>query len=369
MFSAEEYRLRELRYRTLVQNTPVMVLSSQMALDDTERWVSEPHAPLVKLHFPALIEPDVTDADPAVTRRALGLPDQYILNCNQWFRHKNHVTLLTAVALLARQGLRIPCVFTGLTEDPRWPDHFPTLQGYIDEHGLADDVYLLGHVPRAQQLQLIRGARIIVQPSLFEGWSTIVEEARALGKEIIVSDIPVHREQSPPMAEFFEPQDAEQLAAKLREVWLTSASTQPDSSCERLALERHHELLREAGREFLAVSHAASRAYRPDAHSPALGAVRMLADIARDEHAAGGEQARKFAASSTRAMLTRQPDARAPFVEQAIEAGLERSPTWVGTMLSELKAHPPQGQPSARRAFRERMRQLARAALTRTGFR
>ena len=35
----------------------------------------------------------------------------------------------------------------------------------------------------------------VAQPSLFEGWSTIVEDAKTLGKPIFVSDLPVHREQ------------------------------------------------------------------------------------------------------------------------------------------------------------------------------
>jgi glycosyltransferase involved in cell wall biosynthesis len=55
----------------------------------------------------------------------------------------------------------------------------------------------------------------VLQPSLFEGWSTSVEEVKSLGKSIIVSDIPVHREQDPSFALYFDPQNPAELAEKL----------------------------------------------------------------------------------------------------------------------------------------------------------
>ncbi len=44
-------------------------------------------------------------------------------------------------------------------------------------------------------MALLRGAAAVLQPSRFEGWSTIIEDAKSLGKPIVASDIAVHREQ------------------------------------------------------------------------------------------------------------------------------------------------------------------------------
>lgn len=44
---------------------------------------------------------------------------------------------------------------------------------------------------------LMKHAIAIINPSLFEGGSTTVEEAKSLLKVIILSGIPVHREQNP----------------------------------------------------------------------------------------------------------------------------------------------------------------------------
>ena len=52
----------------------------------------------------------------------------------------------------------------------------------------------------------------VIQPSLFEGWNTSVEESKQIGKRILLSDIPVHREQNPENGVFFDPHNAEELA-------------------------------------------------------------------------------------------------------------------------------------------------------------
>jgi len=45
-----------------------------------------------------------------------------------------------------------------------------------------------------------------------------VEEAKSLGKAVILSDIEVHREQAPPGSVYFGPDDAQALAARMQEV-------------------------------------------------------------------------------------------------------------------------------------------------------
>jgi glycosyltransferase involved in cell wall biosynthesis len=52
----------------------------------------------------------------------------------------------------------------------------------------------------------------IINPSRFEGWSTTVEEAKSSGKTVLLSDIPVHREQDPPHGKYFSVDSASELA-------------------------------------------------------------------------------------------------------------------------------------------------------------
>ena len=64
----------------------------------------------------------------------------------------------------------------------------------------------------------MRASDAVLNPSLFEGWSTTVEEAKSLGKRVVLSDIPVHREQAPAGAVYFPPRNPKALADVLRGV-------------------------------------------------------------------------------------------------------------------------------------------------------
>jgi hypothetical protein len=67
-------------------------------------------------------------------------------------------------------------------------------------------------IDHADLFCLMRNCVSCLNPSLFEGWSTTVEEAKSMGKNMILSDIPVHREQNPPESIYFDHRNAEELA-------------------------------------------------------------------------------------------------------------------------------------------------------------
>ena len=83
---------------------------------------------------------------------------------------------------------------------------------YAKECGVLEHFRVLGPVPFDHLVGLMRHATAFINPSKFEGWSTTVEEAKSMGKQIILSDIPVHREQAPERGIFFPAEDAESLA-------------------------------------------------------------------------------------------------------------------------------------------------------------
>ena len=69
----------------------------------------------------------------------------------------------------------------------------------------------------SEQMALMAGSLAVINPSLFEGWSTTVEEAKSMGKVVLLSDIPVHREQAPLRGRYFQPDRAEDLAILMAE--------------------------------------------------------------------------------------------------------------------------------------------------------
>ena len=87
---------------------------------------------------------------------------------------------------------------------------------HADAIGVRESFKVLGLVPYEDLSVLFRHAVGLINPSHFEGWSTTVEEAKSLGKAIILSDIPVHREQAPPRGIFVAPDDPQAMADAMR---------------------------------------------------------------------------------------------------------------------------------------------------------
>ena len=70
-------------------------------------------------------------------------------------------------------------------------------------------------IPQEHVTALMLSSTALLNPSRYEGWSTTVEEARSLGTPLLLSDIPVHREQAGEAASYFDPQSANELAIAL----------------------------------------------------------------------------------------------------------------------------------------------------------
>jgi glycosyltransferase involved in cell wall biosynthesis len=132
-------------------------------------------------------------------------------------------------------------------------EYCESLLQQIHRAGLGAQVILLGRVARRLQIEIIRRSLAVVQPSLFEGWSTVVEDARVLGKTVLLSDLAVHREQNPPGSRFFPKADAEALAGVLAEAW-NSMVPGPDQERERDARAAAEARIAEVGRDFLRIA-------------------------------------------------------------------------------------------------------------------
>ncbi len=188
-----------------------VVFSSRCALEDATRAYGPPSAKTHILHFATVPLPSwFQEPTPFVAKYKL--PSLYVILCNQFWIHKDHLTAFKAAAKLKREGLTVHLVCTGPTHDNRHPEFFPKLKSQIRELGIEEQVHILGMIPRVDQVCLIRASKAVLQPSQFEGWSTVIEDARALGKPTIASNFPVHIEQDAPGSTFFRMGDADDCA-------------------------------------------------------------------------------------------------------------------------------------------------------------
>ena len=156
----------------------------------------------------------------AACRARYGLTRPYFICSNQFCKHKSHPTVLHALNQLRRTHPGAVVVFTGKNYDSRNPDYYPDLMQLQENLHLQEEAKFLGFIPREDQLTLMQDALAVIQPSLFEGWSTSVEDAKSLGVPLLVSALEVHREQLETYEAklFFAPKDADALARHMAAV-------------------------------------------------------------------------------------------------------------------------------------------------------
>jgi glycosyltransferase involved in cell wall biosynthesis len=150
-------------------------------------------------------------------RELYGLPKRYLYLPNQFWAHKNHALVIEALQRLKGTGVCV--VATGVPFDRRYPRHFDELLAKAEAAGVRGQFRVLGVVPYEHVTALSRDAAALINPSFFEGWSTTVEEAKSMGKRILLSRIPVHVEQDPPGGAFFDPNDPDELAPLMEEAY------------------------------------------------------------------------------------------------------------------------------------------------------
>jgi len=221
LFRGLDFDKRSDEIRAIHDSSDAVIVSSQDALRDLATVVrdQQPHRTYV---LPFVSQPGAREQSanlPAVLNK-FKLPPRYFLLPNQFWEHKNHQVAFEAVAMLKRQGIETTLVCTGWMRDPRNPSSKPIESlAFVERERLGHSVRLLGSIDYAEVLTLMQGSIAVLNPSFFEGWSSSVEEARSMGKPVIVSDIPVHREQDHPQAHYFEPRDAAALAAVMKVAW------------------------------------------------------------------------------------------------------------------------------------------------------
>ncbi len=264
-FPEEEVNQRDRRFQGIVNDAWHVVVSSENAHDDLRRWFPTEPSRASVLPFVSVINRKWYEDEPAKVAAQFNLPEKFLIFPCQYWAHKNHGMLFEAIRILRDRGFSDIClVSTGRTNDFRNPGHFAMLQAFLRQHELNANVRILGLLPRSHEIQLLRRAVAVIQPSQFEGWSALVEDARALGKRMYVSDIPVHREQRPPNAIFFQLGDAEQLAELVAKDW-RELKPGPDSKSEYEASAEQHGRTLAFARTFLQILKRTATVRKPGA--------------------------------------------------------------------------------------------------------
>ena len=106
---------------------------------------------------------------------------------------------------------------TGKFPDASDSPYMAELHSIIEDNKLQDQISLLGIISRNDQLMLMRHSQAVLQPSLFEGWSTVIEDARSLQVPVVASNLNVNIEQLGEDGVYFDPHNPDELVSILKD--------------------------------------------------------------------------------------------------------------------------------------------------------
>lgn len=249
-FSELEIKRRDISFKGSAQRGTRVILSSENALNDFSGFAPWAVEKARVLSFVAQVSEDIFQKEPVIICRKYYIPERFILLPNQFWKHKNHLTVIRALQIASKNNPELTIVCTGNTNEHRDLGYFSRLLYSISVSGVRERMIILGLVPREDLFILMRQSIAILQPSLFEGWNTTIEEAKSLGKRLILSDIPVHREQDAPCVVYFPPNDENSLALSLLDIYANGFAG-PDHDLEKNARESLPSRTEKFGKTFL----------------------------------------------------------------------------------------------------------------------
>ena len=202
-FTEDGLRKKDERSKWVHQNAKKVIFSSQAVLDDWNKFYPNYKGVVKVVHF-AVTHPEFDSLSIEELRLKHSIPEEYFFAPNQFWAHKNHMLVIKAAEILKNQGQPMVIAFSGKENDNRNPGYTEKLKAYVKENDLEDVIRFLGFLDRREQLKIMKHAKAVIQPSLFEGWSTVIEDAMAMNQQVIASDLEVNKEQLGDKGLFFE---------------------------------------------------------------------------------------------------------------------------------------------------------------------
>ena len=216
-FSPFERALRAVVNPALARKARRVLCETRFVRDDLVRFAGADPARIDVLAAPppaALAQDAPTAEQVSAARRKHGLVNDYLFYPTQQFwPHKNHATLLSALSLLRATLPALELVLTGKGS----PGEERVL-AQARALGVTAAVRVLPYLPYAELKALFCGARALVMPSLFESVSIPIYEAFALGVPVCAARVVGLPEQVGEAGLLFDPHDPRDLARAVSKV-------------------------------------------------------------------------------------------------------------------------------------------------------
>lgn len=215
-FSTIEINSRNKEYKKMCEWGDAVILSSYDAQNDLNKYFPGYEKKSHVLQFLPIPNSNIKWLSLSDLEVTYGIDTPFFLVPSQFWAHKNHKVVLEALSKINFEDYNFKVIATGSKQDYRKTDCFSSLGEYAEKLGISNRIIFTDYIPYEHMISLMKFSMAVINPSYFEGWSTIVEEAKSLGKTVVLSDINVHREQKPEFSYYFNPDKAGELAELLK---------------------------------------------------------------------------------------------------------------------------------------------------------
>jgi glycosyltransferase involved in cell wall biosynthesis len=180
-----------------------------------------------------------------LSKTGLDPSQPFIFLPNQFWQHKNHIIFLKAFQRALDYNPAMQLVLTGINHDFRNPLYSSTLSSDLRNFRFGPNIYYFTEVSRFLFAFFLNNCSALANPSLYEGWSTTIEEAMSIGKYLLISEISVNIEQTQgyDLVSFFDPLSLESITTSLLELFKISDYSNPNTSKESFYKLRYNSYL------------------------------------------------------------------------------------------------------------------------------
>jgi glycosyltransferase involved in cell wall biosynthesis len=212
-FEIEDIEARKKSYLETLTNAKKIVLSSESVFKDLKRFYPNRKYPQIGVLRFAVFNELKGDR-----LESIEFDRPYFICPNQFWAHKNQELILRALKFMGEVNLPFYVVFTGKMFDSRKNNHFvEIIEPLLEDKFVKHNIKLLGFIDRDVQLNLIKRAIALIQPSRFEGWSTVIEDGMSMGLNVLASKLEVNIEQLGNKGQYFDVDDYIGLAKMIQE--------------------------------------------------------------------------------------------------------------------------------------------------------
>lgn len=218
-----EFQRREKHYMNICKWSDGILVDSQVGKQHVvESYQTNPKM----IHVLPFVAPKYIQKDGRNSNTAsrYNLPEKYFFYPAQFWEHKNHKSLLKAMADLKKELKDLNFVFVGSPYNG-----YESTIALSRELNLMNNINILGYVPDGDIPELYRRSRALIMPTFFGPTNIPPLEAMTLGCPVAISDIFGIREQLGDAAIYFNPESIDEIKNAMKLLWTD------DSLCRNLS--------------------------------------------------------------------------------------------------------------------------------------